>query len=237
MKFIQNNEVQRLELDNLSMTGDGFNRLMTGSILFGSENPIKAGIRIYSEGSPYKLDTFYARGILDLPKLEVDYWLEKVLDVSVFDSFNASSQVSVEFKSGLLNYAKLNLASTKVAIPGVKAFKNVNAELWLKQENVDTWALWLADSSFSLDDTKWSLDDLALKLSKTELGNRWQGFIKNADIQYIYDLVTSLDVMPEAIEDIYRDLMPSGGLQNFNVIVQQSINKDEPDTKFTLAVN
>jgi len=235
VEFTKNNEVQRLELDNLSMTGDGFNRLMTGSILFGSENPIKAGIRIYSEGSPYKLDTFYARGILDLPKLEVDYWLEKVLDISVFDSFNASSQVSVEFKNGLLNYAKLNLASTKVAIPGVKAFKNVNAELWLKQKNVDTWALWLADSSFSLDDTKWSLDDLALKLSKTELGNRWQGFIKNADIQYIYDLVSSLDVMPEAIEDIYRDLMPSGGIQNFNVIVQQSINKDEPDTKFTLA--
>lgn len=235
IEFYQNKAVQRIELDNLAMTGDGFNRLMTGSILFGSENPIKASLRLYSEGSPYKLDTFYARGVLDLPKLEVDYWLEKILDVSVFDSFDASSQVSMEFKSGRLNYAKLNLASTEVAIPSRESFKNVSAELWLKQSNTDTWSLWLKDSGFNLKGKKWNLEDVALKLSKTESGNRWQGFIKKVNIPYVYDLISSLNLMPDAIESIYQDLSPTGALEDFNVIVQQSNSSQTPENKFTVA--
>jgi uncharacterized protein (TIGR02099 family) len=220
---------ERLHLDNVSMTGDGFHRLMTGSIIFGSDNKIKAGLRLYSEGSPYDLDEFYARGVLDLPKLDVDYWLEKITDVSIFDEFSASSQLSIEFQNGLLNYAKLNLASRTVSLPNVKTFKNVSTELWLKQKSSDTWTVWLENALFTIDSKKWNLSDLALKLSKNLVGNRWHSYIAEADINETYELIDSLNLMPKSVADIYSDLMPSGGLNNLNIIFQtDSANPDAP---------
>lgn len=234
VEFTQADSVERLHLNNLSMTGDGYNRLMTGSVTFGSDKKIKAGLRLYSEGSPYNLEDFYARGVLDLPKIDVDYWLEKTMDVSVFDAFSASSQLSLEFKEGLLNYAKLNLASRQVAIPDIKPLKNINTELWLKQNNVDTWSIWLQEAGFTVDEKKWSLENLALKLSRTSKGNRWHGFIKDSNINETYELIDSLELMPEAITDIFDDLSPTGHLKNFNIIIQQS-EDENTETSFTLA--
>ena len=234
VEFTQGDSVERLHLNNLSMTGDGYNRLMTGSITFGSDKKIKAGLRLYSEGSPYDLEDFYARGVLDLPKIDVDYWLEKTIDVSLFDAFSASSQLSVEFKEGLLNYAKLNLASRQVAIPDVKPLKNINTELWLKQNNADTWSIWLQQAGFTIDQKKWSLEDLALKLSRTSKGNRWHGFVKDSNINETYELIDSLELMPETISEVFNDLSPSGNLKNFNVIIQQA-EDDNTETSFTLA--
>jgi uncharacterized protein (TIGR02099 family) len=235
VEFSQGSTSERLHINNLSMTGDGFHRLMTGSVTLGNDNKIKAGVRLYSEGNPYDLEEFYARGVLDLPKLDVDHWLEKISDVSIFDEFSASSQLSMEFQHGLLNYAKLNLASRAVAVPGVKTFKNVGAELWLKQNNVDTWSVWLENASFSLDQKKWNLNGLALKLSKTLNGNRWHTFISDADISETYSLVDSLNLIPESVLGIYNDLSPTGRLTNFNIIMQQDNRNPDAPQALTLA--
>lgn len=234
VEISRNQDIHRLHLDQLSMTGDGFHRLMTGSVTFGDENKIKAGVRLYSEGSPYQLENFYARGALVLPSLEVDYWSNKLTSEAIFDSFDASSQVNVEFKDGLLNYAKLNLASTKVAIAGSKTFNNVNTEIWLKQNNLDTWSLWLGETGFTLNDKKWQLNDLGLKLSKTMTGNRWQGFIKDADVEYLYDLIGNVSDIPESVSSIVSELQPTGRISNFSVIMQQN-QVNEADNKFTAA--
>jgi uncharacterized protein (TIGR02099 family) len=233
--------VERFNLNNISMVGDGFNRLITGSVSFGDSDQVKAGIRLYSEGSPYNLDDFYARGVLDLPKVAMDYWIEKFTDISLFDDFDASAQVSLEFKQGLLNYAKLNLASTEIRLPNLMPLKNVSAEMWLKQSNVDTWNLWLTDGNFAFNDKKWSLKDIGLKLSKTEKGSRWHSFIKSADIEYSYSLIDSLGGIPSNVEAIFNDLAPTGQLNNLNVIFERTSlignngQSQEQDTSFTLA--
>jgi uncharacterized protein (TIGR02099 family) len=233
--------VERFNLNNISMIGDGFNRLITGSVSFGNSDQVKAGIRLYSEGSPYNLDDFYARGVLNLPKVAMDYWIEKFVDISIFDDFDASAQVSLEFKQGLLNYAKLNLATTEIKVPNIMPFKNISTEIWLKQNNVDTWNFWLKDGGFTFNDKKWSLQDMGLKLSKTNKGSRWHSYIKSADIEYSYNLVSNLGLIPSDVEAIYDDLKPTGQLNNLNVIFEQSSvigsnsESEKQDISFTLA--
>jgi uncharacterized protein (TIGR02099 family) len=246
IEFEKEEGIEHFYLNNISMVGDGFNRLMTGNLTLGDKSQVKTGIRLYSEGSPYNLNEFYARGVLDLPKLSVDHWIENLADISIFDAFDASAQISFEFKQGLLNYAKLNLASTKVAIPSKGDFKNLSTELWLKQSNVDTWSVWLKNGDFSFHDKSWSLHDIGIKLSKTEKGNRWHSYIKHADIEYTYNLISDLGVMPKSVVNIYQELSPTGSLSNFNIILQQEhgptqlkgrdpIKNQAPDVTVTLA--
>jgi uncharacterized protein (TIGR02099 family) len=233
--------VERFNFNNISMIGDGYNRLITGSVSFGGSDQVKAGIRLYSEGSPYDLENFYARGVLDLPNVAMDYWIEKFSDVSIFDEFDAMAQVSLEFKQGLLNYAKLNLVTTEIKLPNLEPIKNISTEVWLKQSNVDTWNMWLKEGSFSFKDKKWSLQDMGLKLSKAEKGNHWHSYIKSADIEYNYNLIHNLGIMPTSVAAIYNDIKPTGVLKNLNIIFQQmnvigdNGQAKEQDVSFTLA--
>lgn len=233
VEIIHDRAIKHVQLDNLVMTGDGFNRLMSGSLSYGESNKIKAGIRLFSQGSPYDLDEFYARGELDLPQLDVDYWLEELTEISLFESFKASAQMRVEFKNGLLNYAKLNMASPKVSLPEQHTFERVNTEVWLKQNSSNTWTLWLDNTQFALNQKKWKLEELALKLSKTAAGNRWQGYIGDLDIPYGIDLVSQLGFMPESISEIIDKLQPTGRIAQASLVIQQ----EGDASTFTLAGN
>ncbi len=226
-----NGQQQTLHLDHLVMSGDGFSRLMTGSISYGEEHKIKAGLRVFSQGSPYEIDEFYARGAMDLPSLNVDYWLTEILDASVFDKFDASAQLGFEFKEGLLNYAKLNMATPNLSIHKQTPFKNINTEVWLKQNSADTWGLWLADGRFSFDEKPWQFKNIGLKLSRTSHGSRWQGFIKSMQLTYLQDFLRQLNLMPENVEKILTDLTPSGEIKDFSVILQ-----DSADGEFAVTV-
>ncbi len=223
---------QTLQVDHLVMSGDGFNRLMTGSISYGGESKIKAGMRIYSQGNPYDLNDFYARGVIDLPDLDVNYWLEQVFGTAVFDEFKASAQLGFEFKDSLLNYAKLNIATPNVSIPDQPQFKNINTQLWLKQSNVDTWGLWLENAQFTYKDKKWPLENIGLKLSKTHEGNRWHSFVETLDLQYLQEILAEFDQIPDSLEPLLTGLNANGEIDHLSVIVQQ--NKDE-ELDFTVA--
>jgi len=227
-----NDEQQTLQIDHLVMTGDGFNRLMTGSISYGDEHKIKAGMRIFSQGSPYDLEEFYARGVIDLPNLDVNYWLEQLSGVAIFNEFQASAQLGFEFKDSLLNYAKLNMATPKLSVPDQEDFKNINTQLWLKQNNIDTWTLWLDDGQFTFKDKKWQLQDLGLKLSKTSQGNRWHSFAKKVNLQYIQNLLSEFSLIPQSLATLLDGLKPRGQVDNFSLILQHS--KDE-ELDFTVA--
>jgi len=227
-----NDEQQTLQIDHLVMTGDGFNRLMTGSISYGDEHTIKAGMRIFSQGSPYDLGEFYARGVIDLPNLDVNYWLEQLSGAAIFNEFQASAQLGFEFKDSLLNYAKLNMATPRLSVPDQEDFKNINTQLWLKQENIDTWTLWLDDGQFTFKDKKWQLQDLGLKLSKTSQGNRWHSFANKVDLQYTQKLLSQFSLLPEPLSNLLAGLKPQGQVNNFSLILQHS--KDE-ELDFTVA--
>lgn len=225
-------QMQTLVLDHLVMTGDGFSRLMTGSVHYGKESTIQTGFRLFTQGSPYNLEEFYARGHMNLPKLDVNYWIQKLFQLDVFDEFNSSSKLNFEFKQGLLNYAKLTASSPKVSINENKSFENVESEIWLKQNNVDTWSLWLGSGSFTLNNIDWKLNDVAIKVSHTLQGNRWQGFVNNMDLDYLQGLLAALDVVPEKIKNILTDINATGVLKQFSVILQQ---QEQSSPQITLA--
>lgn len=218
-------QLSTLHFDNLSMLGDGLNRLMTGSVSYGLENKIKAGLRVFSKGSPYDLSNFYARGVLDLPNLDVEYWLGQVLQISVFDEFDASAQLSFEFKSGLLNYAKLSMATPTLQMTGYEPIKNVNTQFWLSQMDAESWTLWLENGDFQYKTKDWHLNNLGLKLSRTIDGNRWHAFIKDLDLVYAQDIASTIGGLPESITSLLDGLSPKGKAHNFSIIAQQNTQK------------
>ena len=225
-------ESKILHFDHLVMTGDGFNRLITGNVSYGSENKVNAGIRLYSQGSPFKLDSFYARGALDLPDVDVDYWLNEIFDMSIFKEFTASAQLRFEFENGLLNYGKLSVASPTVYINDGRKVDNVSAELWSKQNAVDNWSFWVQDSQFTLKNKPWQFSEVAVGIAKTMQGNRWQTYLKSMDIAYLHQFLNSVSLIPENIKPILSDLNPSGYAQNMNVIVH---NNSSGKLDFTVA--
>ncbi len=220
-----NGQQQTLQIDHMVMTGDGFNRLMTGSLSYGDDNKVKAAVRIFSQGSPYNLDDFYARGVIDLPNLDVDYWLQQLTEVSVFNEFNATAQLGFEFKDSLLNYAKLNLATPTLSIPNQAEFNNINTQLWLRQENPDTWNLWLNEGRFTFNDKKWQLEDVALKLSKTPNGNRWHSFIKKIELAYLHSFVSEFDLIPESLKPLLVNINARGEINDFSLVLQNNANE------------
>jgi uncharacterized protein (TIGR02099 family) len=229
---VRGNETKVLQLDHLMMTGDGFNRLITGNVSYGDENKVNAGIRLYSQGSPFKLDSFYARGALDLPDVDVDYWLDEIFDVSIFKEFSASAQLRFEFENGLLNYSKLSVASPTVYINDGRKINAVNAQLWGKQNAVDNWSFWVKDSQFTLKDKVWQFNDVALGISKTTEGNRWQTYIKSMDVDYLHQFLVSVNLLPKDLTPLLAQLAPTGRVENMNVIMQ---NKANGKMTFTLA--
>ncbi|MEY8205104.1 MAG: YhdP family protein [Bermanella sp.] len=227
-----NDERKTLQIDHLVMSGDGFNRLMTGSISYGDAHQIKAGMRIFSRGSPYDLEDFYARGVIDLPNLDINYWLQQLSGAAIFDELQASAQLGFEFKQGVLNYAKLNMATPKLSIAGHGDFKNINTQLWLRQNDIDSWTLWLDDGKFTFQDKKWQLQDLGLQLAKTPQGNRWQGFAKKVNLQYTQDLLSELSLMPPSLRSWLDGLQARGEVNNLSLILQQNPGEE---LDFTLA--
>ncbi len=223
---------QTLSFDQLVMTGDGFNRLMTGSLSYGQENEIKTAIRIYSQGSPYNLPDFYARGVMEIPNLDIAYWLSKFTDKSSISEMHASGILGFEFKSGLLNYAKLNVVSPQLSILNKAPIKQISTEIWLKQKGPDSWGLWLEEGAFRLNEKKWQIDNVGLELTKTVDGARWHGFLKHMDLQYWQQLTTDLAVLPSNLSELITGLNPSGDIHNINLIYQ---HKEEQDPEFTIA--
>lgn len=219
-------ETKVLHLEHLVMTGDGFNRLVTGSVSYGQENKVNAGIRLYSQGSPFKLDSFYARGALDLPDVDVDYWLNEVFDMSVFKEFSASAQLRFEFKNGLLNYGKLSVASPTVYINDGRKIDNVNAQIWSKQNAVDNWSFWVSDSKFTLKNKPWQFNDIAIGVAKTPQGNRLQAYLKSMDVAYLHQFLDGVNLIPAELQSQLNELQPSGNVQNMSVIMHnQSADK------------
>ena len=225
-------ESKILHFDHLVMTGDGFNRLITGNVSYGSENKVNAGIRLYSQGSPFKLESFYARGALDLPDVDVDYWLNEIFDMSVFKEFTASAQLRFEFKNGLLNYGKLSVASPTVYINDGRKVDNVSAELWSKQNAVDNWSFWVQDSQFTLKNKPWQFSEVAVGIAKTMQGNRWQTYLKSMDIAYLHQFLNSVSLIPDNLKPLLSELNPSGYAQNMNVIMH---NNSSGKLDFTVA--
>ncbi len=223
-----NNQKQALTFDQLVMTGDGFNRLMAGSLSYGKENEIKTAVRIYSQGSPYDLDDFYARGVIEIPNLDVAYWLNRLMDTSPISEMHASGILGFEFKSGLLNYAKLNIVSPQVNLSEEVLLTQVNAEIWLKQKGSDHWGLWLEESGLLLNDSRWQFDNIGLDLTETVDGTRWHGFLKHMDLQYWQALMAELNVLPSRVTELLTELNPTGNIQNINLIYQDD-KKSEPD--------
>ncbi len=215
-------ETKILHLDHLVMTGDGFHRLITGSVSYGNENKVNAGLRLYSQGSPFKLDSFYARGALDLPDVDVDYWLNEIFDMSVFKEFTASAQLRFEFKDGLLNYGKLSVASPTVYINDGRKIDSVSAQLWSKQNDADNWSFWVEDSQFTLKNKPWQFNEIALGIAKTKQGNRWQAYLKSMDIAYLNQFLSSVKLIPEELKSRLNELKPSGYLHNMNVILHNN---------------
>lgn len=219
---VRGRETKILHLDHLVMTGDGFNRLITGNMSYGGDNKIKAGIRLYSQGSPFDLDRFYARGALDLPDVDVDYWVNEWFDMSLFKEFSASAQLRFEFQDGLLNYSKLSLASPTVYISDGRKIDSVNAQLWSKQKAVDEWVFWLGDSVFSLKESSWRFGDIGLSIAKNTMGNRWQTHIKKMDLEYLQTFLATVNAVPAKLEPLLTNLQATGTIENMNVIVQQA---------------
>ena len=225
-------DTSRLFLKHLTMTGDGFHHLITGNVSYGDKHKVNAGIRLYSEGSPFKLENFYARGALDLPDVDVDYWLDEILDTSFFEAFSISAQLRFEFKQGLLNYAKLTAVTPDLKIHNGKQFEAVKTELWAKQKAFNNWSFWLNDAQFKHEGSNWSFNDLGLSVAKLDLGSRWQGYIKDMNLTYLQSFLNTLDVVPEGVQSLLTDLEPSGQIKNMNIILQPN---EQQSLSFTAA--
>lgn len=225
-------EISSLFLKHLTMTGDGFHHLITGNLSYGDEEKVDAGLRLYSEGSPFKLQNFYARGALDLPDVDVDYWVNELFGVSVFEEFSTSAQLRFEFKDSLLNYAKLTAASPKVLLEGDQKVEAVSAVLWAKQKAFNNWGFWLENGGFKLAEKDWAFSNVALGLAKLEGGSRWQGYVEDIDLVYLQDFLNTINVIPEEAGEIISDLSIQGHASNLNVILQP---QNEDDLSVTVA--
>ncbi len=227
-----NNQKQTISIDQVVMSGDGFNRLMTGSLSYGKENEIKAAVRIFSQGSPYDLDDFYARGVMEVPNLDIAYWLKQFTNNTELKEFNASGILGFEFKSGLLNYAKLNMVSPLLLLDGQPPLKQINTEVWLKQEAPDTWAMWLENGQLLANEKNWKLENIGLKLNKTVDGPRWQGFIEKVDLKYLQDLLLEFKLLPKNAADFLIGLQPTGLINNASLVYH---DKGSAEPEVTLA--
>lgn len=213
-----------LQLNHLVMTGDGFHRLLTGNLSYGDEKPIKTGFRIYSEGSPYDLDTFYARGALDFPESDIGYWLEQLTGENTLDQFEASAQLNFEFEQGLLQTARLKVASTELSVPKQPAMKNLLAEVWLKQESPQVWTSWLSQGDFTINEQPQAIQDIGLRLSRRAEGNRWQLFAQKGDLSKWQSLIQPFSVLPESVTSILDQLKPAGEVHQLHVVLDTKPN-------------
>jgi uncharacterized protein (TIGR02099 family) len=217
-----NNQKQNLAFDQLVMTGDSYNRLMAGSLSYGHENEIKTSVRIYSQGNPYDLSDFYARGVMDIPNLDVAYWLKKFTDISPISEMHASGILGFEFKNGLLNYAKLNVVSPLLTLSDREPIKQLSTEIWLKQKGPDSWGLWLEDGALLINEKQWQLNNLGVELTKTFDGTRWHGFLEKMDLTYWQNFLAELNVLPKAASELLNQLKPTGNIGNINIIYQDN---------------
>lgn len=228
-----NGKDRTLNLEQLALKGDGFHRLINGHIAYGEKaKQIKTGFRIYSEGNPYDLDNFYARGSVDLPRLDFAFWLREFLGNQDIEQLDASAQLNFEFDKGLLQGARLALATTNLKLANQPRLKHVNSTLWLTQNTGNDWSLWLENGSFTLLDKKWSLENLGLKLARQPDGNRWQIFARELDLKETHRLLGALEVLPAALSDRFAELNPEGLLQNATFVLT---TKERADTEFTFA--
>ena len=223
-----NDQKQTISIDQVVMSGDGFNRLMTGSLSYGKENEIKTAVRIYSQGSPYDLDDFYARGVMEVPNLDLAYWLKQFRNDAGLKEFNASGILGFEFENGLLNYAKLNMVSPLLLLDSQSPIKQINTEIWLKQEASDTWGVWLENGHVFANDKNWKLENIGVKLNKTVEGPRWQGFIEKVDLKYYQDLLLEFKLLPKNAAEYLMGLQPKGFINNASLIYHDKGN-EEPE--------
>ncbi|GAA6133889.1 YhdP family protein [Oceaniserpentilla sp. 4NH20-0058] len=227
----RNGEINSLFLRHLTMTGDGYHHLITGNVSYGDEEKVDAGLRLYSKGSPFELEGFYARGALDLPDVDVDYWIREIFDVSIFNEFSASAQLRFEFKDSLLNYAKLTAASPKVDISDRGEVGAARAELWVKQKAINNWSFWLEDTKFKLNGQPWSFKEIGIGVAKLDGASRWQGYAKALDLVYVQDFMNALNIIPEQAQPILNELAVTGAVENLNVVLQP---KSEDSLSFTV---
>ncbi|EAT11097.1 TIGR02099 family protein [Bermanella marisrubri] len=215
-----------VELDHVVMTGDGFHRLMTGSVVYGEEKSIRASLQLYSEGDPWDLSQFYARGNLDVANADVAYWLKNLFDLSTFESFSPSMNLGFEFKEGLLNYAKFNVSSPRVEMQDYANLKAVNTQFWVKQLSLNSWSIWFDKAKFNLKQEPWQFENFGLNLSRKGQDNRWQYYIQDIELSYLENLLYDLELMPETLDETLDSLRPQGNLRDANLIVNQSPSKE-----------
>ncbi|WP_396587402.1 YhdP family protein [Bermanella sp. R86510] len=213
-----------LQLDHIVMTGDGFHRLMTGSVVYGEEKQIRANMEVYSEGNPFNLEQFYARGNMDIPSVDVAHWLKKITGETPVSQFMPSAKVGFEFKEGLLHYAKFNLSSPYLELSQQNMFSDLDTQLWVQQQSLDSWSVWLDHAKFGLKGEQWSLQHLGVNLSQREGVNRWQYFAEELDLDYSQNLLYDLSLVPDKADELLDALSPSGVLKNANLIVHQDSN-------------
>lgn len=215
-----------IELDHIVMTGDGFHRLMTGSLVYGEEKSIRASLQLYSEGDPWDLSQFYARGNLDVANADVAYWLKNLFDLDTFESFSPSMNLGFEFKDGLLNYAKFNVSSPRIQMQDYADLQAVNTQFWVKQLSLDSWSVWFDQAKFNLKQEPWRFENFGMNLSRKGQDNRWQYYIQDIELSYLENLLYDLELMPNALEETLDSLRPQGSFQDANLIVHQSPTKD-----------
>ena len=228
-----NGKDRTLNLEQLVIKGDGFHRLINGHISYGEqENQIKTGFRVYSEGNPYDLARFYARGVVDLPSVDFAFWLREFLGQKSIEELDASAQLSFEFKQGLLQSARLAMATTSLKVADQPQLQHLSSTVWLKQSAPKDWRVWLEQGAFTVAQQRWELQDIGLKLARQADGNRWQIFAKELDLAKSHQLLDALAFLPESAESLLSQLQPKGTLHDANVVVT---TKARADTEFTFA--
>lgn len=219
-------EGRTIELDHVVMTGDGFHRLMTGNIVYGEKKSIRASMQLYSEGDPWDLSQFYARGNLDVANADIAYWLKDLFELDTFKSFSPSMNLGFEFKDGLLNYAKFNVSSPNVQMQEYADLKAVNTQFWVKQLSLNSWSVWFDKAKFNLKQEPWTFENFGMNLSRKGQDNRWQYYMQDIQLSYLENLLYDLELVPDALDETLDSLRPEGVLRDANLIVHQSPNQE-----------
>lgn len=214
-----NNAEHAVQMQRLSLRGDGKHRLISGSLLVGDAKQIHTSFTLYSENSPYDLDEFYARGDMAVPDIAVLDWLALAgIDVPL-KPVQASARLQMEFKEGRIS-AYLQAASPAVQDDNNLNLRAVQLGLWLTQTSDQAWELVLDKLAYQQAGKPVLIRGIRAGVD-VEKQLTWHLGLDALDIPEWRKLLADMPYVPPKVNELLNELDPKGEIYNANMQLWQ----------------
>ena len=207
---------QAVQLQHLSLHGDGRHRLISGSLHVGKDKKINTSFTLYSENSPYDLDEFYARGDMAVPDIAVLDWLAQAGIKTPLQPLHTSARLQFEFKDGRAS-AYLKASSPRIADGDKLDLQAVQLAVWLQQSSEHEWELILDRLAYQQQGKPVVISGIRAGLTQQEDATRWHLAMDSVDLPEWHQLIADMPYVPQSALDLLNQLNPRGELYNTRV--------------------